>query len=159
MSRFVRETRRRLWPVIDEGLARIGGYATATLPSDGYVGSAECHIREFEDELVEMGFSFGMVAALKDRVCPAGEEVEAGSWVRRDHRFAHDQLHVHLFDGVGDEYTDVYAHHEASWVRSPLEHYRRRTTDHERGVEMLREIVQDCDVELVDRDLEERCQI
>ena len=154
-----REARRRLWPVLDGALERVGGFATATVPREGYVGSVRGDIRKLERELAAAGFSFGLVAALKDRVCPAGGEVEAGSWVCRDARLARHQLHVHLFDGAGDGYTDVYAHHEPSWIRHPLRHVRVEDCDHARGVDEVRAVLAERGVAVERRDLGERCQI
>jgi len=149
--------RRKLWPKIDGALDRLGGYAVKEVHEDGYVGTASLSLPAVERVLEEAGFEFELIAALKHRACPDHNEVSAGSWVLRDGDFAPYQLHVHLFSGNDNGYTDVYAHHEHNWKRRPLRHYAMTLLDNERGVEMTREILAEEGVELFERGLEERC--
>lgn len=150
--------RRRLWPRIDRTLNRFGGYAVAEVPEDEYVGTARLSLPAVERVLGDVGFEFELVAALKHRSCPDHNEVSEGSWVLRDSNFAPYQLHVHLFSGNDNGYTDIYAHHEHNWKRRPLRHYAMTLLDSERGVKMTREVLREEGVKLFERDLERRCK-
>jgi hypothetical protein len=154
-----REVRRSLWPVVDSALGRVGGYAVSTVTQNEYVGTADAEIRGIEETLRCLGFSFEVISALKHRSCPNRKDVESGSWVLRDSPLSSHQLHVHLFSERDEVAVDVYAHHEKSWVRHPVKHYRVEYCDRERGVEMAREILSDADVTLYHREREERCMV
>lgn len=154
-----KEVRRRLWPTFDAALARVGGYAVSDVSQDEYVATADGGLREVEDDLRRLGFSFEVVSALKHRACPNRRDVEAGSWVLRDSRFSPHQLHVHLFSEEDEEAADVYAHHEKNWVRHPVKHYRVEYCDPEKGIEMAREMLSEADVEVFYRGREERCMV
>jgi len=153
-----RSIRRRLWPRIDRTLNRFGAYAVMEIDEGGYAGTARLTRRALERVLNDSGFEFELVAALKHRTCPEEEEVSAGSWVLRDSDFAPYQLHVHLFSGRDNGYTDMYAHYEHNWKRRPLRHYLVTLHDNNKGVEMVREILDDQGVEIFERDLEMRCR-
>lgn len=112
-------------------------------------------VQDFEEVLRDMGFKYGYVASLKDRDCP-GDNVEAGSWVRRSPLLDPCQLHVHLFSN-GDGVVDIYCHHEYTWFRRPLKHYRKEGRDAEKGAKLMRELLEDRHVEVFLRDRETRC--
>ncbi|MCX2818378.1 hypothetical protein EGH25_03300 [Haladaptatus sp. F3-133] len=154
-----KEVRRRLWPAFDAALARVGGYAVSDVSQDQYVGTAGADLREVEDNLRSLGFSFEVISALKHRACPNRRDVEAGSWVLRDSRLSSHQLHVHLFSERNEDTADVYAHHEKNWVRHPVKHYRVEYCSCEKGVEMAREVLSEAHVELFHRGRDERCMV
>jgi hypothetical protein len=154
-----KEVRRRLWPAFDSALARLGGYAVSDVSQEEYVGTADAGLRDVEDNLRSLGFSFEVVSALKHRACPNRRDVEAGSWVLRDSRLSSHQLHVHLFSEHDEDAADVYAHHEKSWVRHPVKHYRVEYCDCKKGVEMAREILSDAEVDIFHREREKRCMV
>jgi len=133
-------TRRSLLPRLDTRLKRLGGYAMLSVEEAGYVGTVDRPVEELETLLADQGFTYGLVAALKDRPCQTAPEIEAGSWVRRDSPLDAHQLHVHLFRSRDESRTDVYCHHEYNWKRHPLKHYQMDEIDRERGVELLRNL-------------------
>lgn len=155
----MRRLRRRIWPVLDAALSVAGGYATSTIDDEGYVGTVELDLRDVEDRLASQGYGFEVVSALKHRSCPDGPEVEAGSWVWRKSKLSSHQLHAHLFSTVDEPLTDVYAHHEPSWLTRPLKHYRADSCDCSRGAEMVGETLAEEGLELFHRPHEERCEI
>jgi len=150
--------RRRLWPKIDDRLERFGGYAVAEIREEGYVGTAWLSLPAVECLLDDVGFEFELIAALKHRPCPDRRETSAGSWVLREEDFGPHQLHLHLFSGRNNGYTDIYAHHEHNWKRCPLGHYAMTLLDNERGVEMTHDILAEEGIELFERDIERRCK-
>ncbi len=156
---MLRSLRRRLWPLFDLALSVFGGYASREVGDDGYVGSVEMTLEEVEELLDGAGFEFEVVAALKHRSCPRGAEVSAGSWVLRESWLTRQQLHVHLFSGRDDRYTDVYAHYEPSWIRSPVEHYRSNRLEFEVGGEVVWELLEEAGVEPLQRSRGERCRM
>lgn len=156
---MLRRLRRRLWPTFDLLLSYAGGYAVRELSDQGYVGTVEMSLEDVEALLKVHGFEFELVSALKHRSCPRGMEVDAGSWVKRESRFARQQLHVHLFSGRDDSYIDVYGHLEPSWLRSPIQHYRSNNLRFEVGVDVVSEILEENDVDVFARDPRERCRM
>lgn len=158
MIRTFRELRRRLLPHLDLRLQRVGWYASSTVLEDGYVGTVEMEVEEFEDVLQDLGFSFGFVSSLKARKCPDGDEVEVGSWVRRSSPLAPSQIHVHLFSH-GDGLVDVYCHHEHTWFRRPLKHYRKQGLNPVKGAEMMQELLSQHGVDYFQRNRDARCGV
>lgn len=155
MTRAFRELRRRLLPPLDVRLRRVGGYAATTVLEEGYVGSVEMDVRDLEEVLRALGFRYGYVASLKDRDCP-GDDVDVGSWVRRSSLLDPCQLHVHLFSN-GDGVIDIYCHHEYTWFRRPLKHYRKQGLRPEKGAEIMQELLDRHGVRFFRRSRDARC--
>lgn len=153
-----RKLRHRLLPALDLRLQRLGWYASSNVLEDGYVGTVETSVEEFEDVLIEVGFTYGYVASLKARKCPDQDDVEVGSWVLRSSPGAPCQLHVHLFSN-GDGLVDVYCHYEYNWYRRPVKHYRKKGLRPEKGSELMEELLDRYGVDYFHRDHETMCEV
>ena len=131
--------RRRVYPGIHGMLdVLIGGYALSDTPPEEYVGTLHCAEPEVEDLLASMGFSRNLIASLKVRI---DGNVSDGSWVYRDSVLADHQLHVILHQAEED--VAVYAHWEYSSMRHPYRHYLARDYDAEKGVKLLRSVLEE----------------
>lgn len=135
--------RRRVCPVLHRIAQRFGGYVECTMNPVEYVGTVERRLTRFRSDLHEMGFRREPIAALKRR---RDGRPSAGSWVFRRSLFADRQLHVTVFHAAAS-CVELYAHWERSWLRHPIEHYRMSEWDFEGGVETMRSLLREHDID------------
>jgi hypothetical protein len=109
----------------------------------GYAGTAHCEIDQLESLLSDNGFSWNPVSMY--HYTRLGKQTN-GSWVHRSSPFADRQLHAVLVRQDSGQ-IDVYAHEEYNWRRHPLKHTRDAGIDRERGVERMRAVLDDLDVD------------
>ena len=119
-----------------------GGYAMSSNTEEEYVGTVHLSEDEFEDVLVAASFRRNLVSSLKVRV---DGNISNGSWALRESPLADWQLHV-IHHNV-DDYVEVYAHWEYSWLTHPIKHYRAVGCEPEKGVKMTREILRNYESE------------
>lgn len=129
--------RRAILPPIDRLKEALGGgYAVSKTTEDEYAATVYCDPDTLHSVMRDLGFSTGLVSALKVR---PDEALEANNWVRRESLFADEQLHVvSHHDG---ETIDLYAHSEASKLAHPIRHYRTVGYSAEKGIEELRTLL------------------
>ena len=116
-----------------------------------FVGRVPMSEEDFEEYLHEWGFERNPLAALKYRL--QHSDVEEGSW--RKIGFEDDpeyQIHVILYDGsqinnANDGETFVYAHWEYRWDVHPIKHYRGINIDENKGVKMVRDLLDEADID------------
>lgn len=132
--------RRALLPAIDRlKRAIFGGYAVSDSTEDEYVATVQTSASDTGSALTDLGFSRSFVSALKIRV---DGNVSDGSWVRRDSVLGDKQLHVVLHELDERVAVDLYAHHEYSSITHPVKHYRKADYSAERGVELVRKLLE-----------------
>ncbi len=130
--------RRRIYPSFHGLLdVLVGGYALSDTPPEEYVGTLHCSEPEVEELLNSLGFTRNIVASLKVRV---DGNVSDGSWVYRESLLADHQLHVILHET--DTGVETYAHWEYSSIRHPYRHYLARDYSAEKGVRMMRSVLE-----------------
>lgn len=123
-------------PIIDDLLSRIGLRATAPVGPDEYVGVVEMSPDALKDLLGARGYVWNPLAAYKTEYDDGDEEI--GSY-RKIH--GRKQTHVMIFPAEGEDYTEVYAHHEYNWATDPVKHYLARGQDPESGVRRVRSLL------------------
>lgn len=134
VARFLRHNIDGLW------------YVRGKVGQNQFVGKMDMSTEEFEHVLEEMGFERNPVAALKHRPT-ARDDVAEGSWRKIGYEEAPDmQLHVTIFDSAdvpnaAPGNTFVFAHWEERWDTKPLSHYRANNFDPEKGVAMVRDLL------------------
>lgn len=111
------------------GAARLVGQPEFRLQREGYVGTVQLPLPEFERELEGGGFAWGPVSWYHRP--PVGTDPN-GSWTFRRAPFADRQLHV-ILSRRESECHDVYAHWEYNWLRHPLKHAKQLDIDREAG--------------------------
>ncbi len=106
--RFVR-VRQQLYPPVDNvARATINKYRAYELPAREHVGSVDQSVVQVRQHLVELGYEFGYLSALKyhwEKGAP-----DSGSYRRVDPAHPRWQWHVHLFE-LGNT-VDVASHYE-----------------------------------------------
>ena len=115
-------------------LARLVGQPEFRLRREGYAGTVEVPLSEFEAELERGGFAWGPVSWYHRP--PVGTDPN-GSWTFRRAPFADRQLHV-ILSARGPDRHDVYAHWEYNWLRHPVKHARQLDIDRETGAATIR---------------------
>lgn len=156
--RFFERFRQTIASILHLPLSVVGLYAERKTPRDQYALTVRAPNGEFEATLHRLGFVRNFVSSLKRREYAAPPEVSVASWVwYPDNALCSThQLHVALYVGPNEETTDVYAHWEPSWIRHPIRHYRARDVDNSKGVQRIREILTDADVEYFEKPADER---
>lgn len=124
-------------------------YVTGATHANQFVGRVPQPKDAFERDLQRMGFEHNLPAALKSLAATGERSDGSYRWLGSqnppwtndyDDRF---QLHVTVYDGVDvpggetDE-TFVYAHWEYRWDTDPIKHYREVDFDPQKGVELMR---------------------
>ncbi|WP_415381799.1 hypothetical protein [Halosimplex sp. TS25] len=134
--------RRALGPFLDRAMRAVTDETIRVYPS-GYAGTVHCEIDRLESVLSEHGFDWNPVSTY--HYTRLGKQTN-GSWVSRESPFADRQLHAVLVRQARGQ-IDVYAHEEYNWHRHPLKHTRDAGIDRERGVERMRAVLDDLDVD------------
>lgn len=149
--RLLGRLRRTIASIVHLPLSVIGLYAKRSTARDQYALTVNQPYREFEATLDRLGFVRNLLSSLKQRRYAAPEENAVGSWVSYPHGLlaSDEQLHLALYDGPDRSTTDVYAHCEPSMIRHPIQHYRARKTDAEKGVKRIRQRLSEADVDYV----------
>lgn len=143
---WIETTRGSLYPLLHDPLSRVGDiigvnlYATGHVYQNQRVGRIDEPEELIEEQIVEAGARRNPIACLKS--LPDGRESE-GSWVflSDDHPEIEDGMQVHftLFQPrLGESGRTVYAHYEDDWRVEPLAHLRAKAFSPERGVSLLR---------------------
>ena len=98
-------------------------FAKYEFADDEYALTLQMDLDEARLTLQRLGFGLEPVAALKKT---SRDEIEMGSWVYRPRGpLSRFQYHAHLVEDAYDpEEIHVYGHHEYSWIRHPVKHYR-----------------------------------
>ena len=123
-------------------------YAARAVPKTQYTCTVHTDYRSFEAKLHHMGFLRNFISSVKHREYATEPERATASWVHYpDGALGSDQLHIGLFESVDGESTDIYSHWEPSWIRHPIKHYRAQNVDDEAGIERMRAILEEYDVE------------
>ncbi len=134
----LRRFRHRVGPWIDRLGNSLGGPTTLVYP-EGYVGTVDVPIDDFEAALNDGGFTWDPVSMYHRT--PNGSTTD-GSWAYRSSPLGRRQLHVVLFAQRPDQ-IDVYAHDEFNWRRHPLRHARQVDIRREEGVAEMRRWLDD----------------
>lgn len=137
-------------PALDEKANELGFFTTNRAHDSEYVATVEADLEEIELWMYDNGYDRNVVSGLKYRTDENGDrEYEATSWADREsqHPLIPDELafwqtHVYVFENE-DGSHDLYAHYEYS-SHNPIvayKHLRGVDQDHERGVEVVKELL------------------
>lgn len=157
---WAQAVRRSVIPV----LGRLTAEVNDSLGTDFYVETVTYHrelvgfvdmsVEECEDFLVnDLDFEYNELSSWKTLRGTDLTERTSLAWrgTVDDGSFVHDpwadkQLHVILYNVDGE--TAVFAHWEYSWRTHPIKHYRGKEATAEEGVELMRQLFRDHDVDV-----------